>query len=184
VCVWYTFRMTTIIAVQHKESCIFAADSRTTGSDGRPYHHMSVAKVTDRDGWLIAGSGDAPACDLIQHGWKAPKQVKTLDNYKYMVTVVSPSIRKYLKDNGYEIDANDKESGFLLLLAYKGTIYEVDDTYTVSMRDDGLYGIGSGSKWALGALQAGATMDEALEIAARNDIYTAGPFISLVQFPS
>jgi ATP-dependent protease HslVU (ClpYQ) peptidase subunit len=44
------------------------------------------------------------------------------------------------------------------------------------MRDDGIYGIGSGSKYAIGALYAGADWQWALEIAAINDIYTASPF--------
>jgi ATP-dependent protease HslVU (ClpYQ) peptidase subunit len=45
------------------------------------------------------------------------------------------------------------------------------------MRDDGIYGIGSGSKYAIGALQAGADWNTALTIAEKNDIYTAQPFI-------
>ena len=67
------------------------------------------------------------------------------------------------------------------LIAYKGTLYEIDETFTVYMRDDGFYGAGSGSRWALGALQAGADWQKALEIAEKNDIYTGRPFTSLSQ---
>ncbi len=49
------------------------------------------------------------------------------------------------------------------------------------MRDDGFYGIGSGSRWALGALQAGADWKVALEIAEKNDIYTGSPFTHITQ---
>ena len=44
------------------------------------------------------------------------------------------------------------------------------------MTDSGVYGIGSGSKYAIGALQAGADWQTAMEIAEKNDIYTAAPF--------
>jgi ATP-dependent protease HslVU (ClpYQ) peptidase subunit len=44
------------------------------------------------------------------------------------------------------------------------------------LRDDGIYGIGSGSKYAIGALCVGANWQEALEVAERNDIYTSKPF--------
>ena len=101
--------------------------------------------------------------------------------YNFVVSKVAPSIKACLKEKGYEPDKNDKEAGFLFLIAIRGTIYEIDATCTVSLRDDGIYGIGSGSKYAIGALCVGANWQEALEIAERNDIYTSGPFISFEQ---
>ena len=98
-----------------------------------------------------------------------------------MVTQVALSIRDCLSKNKYEKDKTDKDGGFVFLIAYKGTLYEIDETFTVYMRDDGYYGIGSGARWALGALQAGADWQKALEIAEKNDIYTGRPFTSLSQ---
>jgi len=40
-----------------------------------------------------------------------------------------------------------------------------------------VYGLGSGSSYAVGALQQGATWRKALQIASRNDVYTAPPFL-------
>lgn len=173
--------MTTIIGIQYENYCLLAADSRTTNEIGRPYHHSKVEKITERGAWLIAGAGDPQACDLVQHGWNPPKQEKIKDDYKFIVTKVCPSIREYLKKSGYEKDKSDKDGGFIFLIAYKGVIYEIDETFTVYMRDDGLYGIGSGSRWALGALQGGADWQKAMEVAEKNDIYTGGPFKSLTQ---
>lgn len=172
--------MTTIIGIQYEGSCLLAADSRTTNEIGRPYHHDKVAKITERGKWLIAGAGDPQACDIVQHIWIPPKQ-EVKDDYKYMVTKVALSIRDCLKKNGYEKDKSDRDGGFVFLIAYNGTIYEIDETFTVYLRDDGLYGIGSGARWAMGALQAGADWQKALEIAEQNDIYTGRPFISLTQ---
>jgi ATP-dependent protease HslVU (ClpYQ) peptidase subunit len=172
--------MTTIIGIQYEGSCLLAADSRTTNESGRPYHHDKVAKITERGKWLIAGAGDPQACDIIQHIWLPPKQT-IKDDYKFMVTKVALSIRDCLKKNGYEKDKLDKDGGFVFLIAYNSVIYEIDEAFTVYMNKEGLYGIGSGSKWALGALQGGADWKKALEIAEKNDIYTGRPFISLAQ---
>ena len=180
--------MTTVIGMQFEEGCWLASDSRTTGETGRPYHHDWVEKITERGEYLIAGSGDADACDIIQHVWQPPeppkKNRKNKENnlFSFMVAVVSPSIRQCLEDSDYEQDKNDKDAGYLFLIALRGVIYEIDNSHTVSMRDDGIYGIGSGSKYAIGALYAGATYTDALEIAAINDIYTAAPFKHYQQF--
>jgi ATP-dependent protease HslVU (ClpYQ) peptidase subunit len=174
--------MTTIIGMQFETGCWLASDSRTTGETGRPYHHRWVEKITERGEYLIAGSGDADACDIIQHVWQPPeppkKNRKDKENnlFNFMVTTVSPSLRQCLEDGDYEQDKNDKDAGYLFLIALRGVIYEIDNSNTVSMRDDGIYGIGSGSKYAIGALYAGASHLDALEIAAINDIYTSEPF--------
>ena len=173
--------MTTIIGIQLNDGCIFAADSRTTAGS-RPYSHRQVAKITKRGKWLIAGAGNAQPCDVIQHVWKPPETPTGIkDLYHFMITTVAPSIRDCIKESGYVPDKEDADSGFEFLLAVNGNIYQIDDYYAVFLRDDGLYGVGSGSSFALGALAAGATWKEAMQIAAQNDVYTAPPFITYRQ---
>jgi hypothetical protein len=41
---------------------------------------------------------------------------------------------------------------------------------------DGVVGVGSGSAWAIAALEAGATMTRALEIAGEHDAFTSAPY--------
>jgi ATP-dependent protease HslVU (ClpYQ) peptidase subunit len=169
--------MTTIIGIQKDDHCIIAADSRTTAGD-RPYSHPTVTKITKRGRWLIAGAGDVQPCDVIQHIWKPPALPTTKrDLYSFMITEVTPSLRDCIKSSGYMPEKEDANAGFEFLLAINGTIYQVDDSYSVYLRDDGLYGIGSGSAWAIGALAQGAAWKKALQIAAKNDVYTAPPFI-------
>jgi ATP-dependent protease HslVU (ClpYQ) peptidase subunit len=169
--------MTTIIGIQKEDHCIIAADSRTTAMN-RPYSHPTVTKITKRGKWLIAGAGDVQPCDVIQHVWKPPAlPITKRDLYSFMITDVAPSLRECIKESGYVPDKDDADAGFEFLIAINGTIYQVDDSYSVYLRDDGLYGIGSGSSWAIGALAQNATWKKALQIAAKNDVYTAPPFI-------
>jgi ATP-dependent protease HslVU (ClpYQ) peptidase subunit len=68
------------------------------------------------------------------------------------------------------------------LIAIRGTLFEVDESYTVMLRDDGFYGIGSGSRFALGAMMAGAEWKVAMDLAIKNDIYSHPPYIVMEQF--
>ena len=67
---------------------------------------------------------------------------------------------------------------FIFLIALNGIIYEIDETLSVLMRDDGIYGIGSGASYAIGALHACASWNQAMSIAAKNNVFTAPPFIT------
>lgn len=170
--------MTTIIGIQRDDHCIIAADSRTTTDRGRPYSHQEVTKITKRGKYLIAGAGGTQPCDIAQHIWKPPAvPTNTKDMYHFMITTVVPSLRECLKENGFVHDKDADDYDFLFLIAINGTIYEIDDSYSVMLRDDGLYGIGSGSSYAIGSLIEGATWKKALQNAAKNDVYTAPPFI-------
>ena len=50
------------------------------------------------------------------------------------------------------------------------------------MSDDGIYGVGSGSAYAIGALHAGKKPLEALKIAEKIDSNTSGPFLVKEQY--
>ena len=95
-----------------------------------------------------------------------------------MIAEVATSMRLALVMNGYTPDKESDEPDFIFLIALGGVIFELDDSLSVLMRDDGIYGIGSGSPYAIGALQAGATWKQAMQIATRNNVFTAPPFIT------
>jgi ATP-dependent protease HslVU (ClpYQ) peptidase subunit len=176
--------MTTIIGLQKPDHCLLIADSRTTDDGGRTYSHPIVSKITKRGKYLIAGSGLTQPCDIVQHVWKPPAIPTNAkkDLYHFVISEVVPSIREALNANGYIPDKeNSNEPDFLFLIAIQGTIFELDDSLSVMMRDDGLYGIGSGSPYAIGALQAGATWRKAMQIACKNNIFSAPPFITHTQ---
>lgn len=171
--------MTTIIAVQKPSKVSFGADSQVTAGNGRVQRHNEMIKISKRGPFIIAGSGECAPCDIAQHIWEPPKPNGSdwNDLYHFMVAQVVPSLKACFKDNEYKWDAEDDEPKFAFLIAVGGQVFEIADDMSVALNDTGFYGVGSGSSYAIGALEAGASITEALEIAARNDAYTSGPFV-------
>jgi ATP-dependent protease HslVU (ClpYQ) peptidase subunit len=169
--------MTTIVAVVKNGNVTIGADSQVTDND-RPNMHPKMEKITKINGWLIAGAGDSTPCDIMQNMFIPPTPtVKERENlYKFMITKFVPEMRDCLEMNGWKEDPNDKDSGFSFLFAYDGEVFDISQDYSVLLNNDGIYGVGNGAKYAIGALYAGANIEKALEIAATNDIYTSGPF--------
>lgn len=174
--------MTTIVAVQHKDKVVIGADSLTTAN--RKYNHPSMAKITERNNFLIAGSGEVAACDIAQHIWNPPTPTAEdrKDLYHFMIAKVMPSLKQAFKDNDYKWDREgDEETKFAFLIAVDGEVFDIADDFAVCLDSKGFYGVGSGSSLALGALRTGATIEEALKIAEDIDPYTGGPFIFFTQ---
>jgi ATP-dependent protease HslVU (ClpYQ) peptidase subunit len=174
--------MTTIVGVQYKDRCVLAADNQVTGDGGRRYNHPEMKKISQRGAFLIAGSGEVMPCDVVQHMWVPPKLTAKdgEDIYHFMITKAMPSLRKCLTDNGYDFnegkgDGKAEENRFSFILAVGGELFDVADDLSVIRSGDGIYGVGSGSSYAVGALHAGAKPSEAIEIASRLDVNTSGP---------
>jgi hypothetical protein len=174
--------MTTIIGIESDHAATIMADNRVTDDSGKIYGHPDVVKVTKTGQYLIAGSGEVLPCDIAQHSWKPPRVTVLAQKnlYKFMVSKVMPSLRKCLKDNGYNFDG-EGEDRFQFLIAVCGQIFEVDDDLGLTKTANGIYSIGSGSAYALGALAAGATMKQAMEISSELTAFTSGPYITMIQ---
>jgi ATP-dependent protease HslVU (ClpYQ) peptidase subunit len=169
--------MTTIVAVCKNGNVTMGADSQVTDGS-RPNRHPKMEKITKNNGYLIAGSGDSQPCDILQHVFipPVPTVQERKDLYKFMITKFVPAIRECLEENNWKPATDDKDSGFNMLFAFDGEVFDIGDDFSVLLNGDGIYGVGSGSPYAIGALYAGATVEKALEYASENDIYTSGPF--------
>ncbi len=64
---------------------------------------------------------------------------------------------------------------FTALVLFAHGLYEFDAYCTADKIIEPFYAIGSGAKAALGAMHAGATAEQAVEIACKVDPYTSGP---------
>jgi len=169
--------MTTIVAIQYEDQVVIGADSQVTAT--RKFSHPRMVKVSERGQYLIAGAGLSSACDIAQHIWIPPKPTveDRKDLYHFMIAKVVPSLKQCFKDNDFRLEGDkDEETRFAFLIAIGGEVFDLADDFAVSLDDSGHYSIGSGSSIALGALAHGATIEEALEIAAKKDPYTSAPF--------
>ena len=174
--------MTTIVAIQNPDGVLFGADSLVTA--GRKYNHPRMVKISQRGQFVIAGSGLSSYCDVAQHIWNppAPTASDKKDLYHFVIAKVIPSLKSCFKDNDLKLDGDkDDEPRFAFLIAVGGEVFDIADDFAVSLTSSGFYGVGSGANIAIGALEAGASVEYALEIAARHDPYTAAPFLYLTQ---
>jgi ATP-dependent protease HslVU (ClpYQ) peptidase subunit len=177
--------MTTIVGMQTKNGCVIASDSRVA-EGGKVYTHPQMVKAIERGGYLIAGAGDYRALQVILHGWQPPSvNAKAKQNlYEFAINKVAPSLKATLVETGIEFkssDSSDYKFELQVLIAINGTILEIDSDFAVAMNDTNFYAIGSGGDYALGALHAGASVLDAMRIAALNNNATSAPFHILKQ---
>jgi len=174
--------MTTIVAVQKENGVIFGADSLVTA--GRKYNHPRMVKISQRGQYIIAGSGLSSYCDIAQHIWNPPKPTleDKKDLYHFVIAKMIPSLKQCFKENDLKLDLDkDDEPRFGFLIAVAGEVFDIADDFAVSLTSSGFYGVGSGSSLAIGALEAGATVEGALDIASKHDPYTAAPYLFMEQ---
>lgn len=175
--------MTTIVCVQTAKGVTFGADSLVSST--RKYNDPRMVKISERGQFIIAGAGEAAACDIAQHIWKPanPTAADKKDLYHFMISKVLPSLKQCFKDNSYkwEKETGDDETKFAFLIAVGGEVFDIADDFAVCLDASGFYGVGSGSSLAIGALEAGADIEKALTIAAKHDPYTAAPYLFMKQ---
>ena len=172
--------MTTVIAIQHHDGVDMIADSQINSS-GKPYFHNDMVKIIDRNKYLIGVAGRVVALQAIQNSWNPPTFSSNYKGniYNFVITKIVPSLKLFIDDCKMFTD-KEKEDGelFNILLAIKGEVFEIDEDFSVARRSDGIYAIGSGADFALGALMAGALPNDAMMIAASFDLNTHAPFIT------
>lgn len=183
--------MTTIIGIQGDGFAILASDSMTV-YDNKPYMAENMAKVVERGDYAFAVAGDALAGHIANHFWKPPRVNRTMDADDFVMQRVMPSLRTSFIVNGYEPKPDDKDSGWEMLLAIDGRIWQIDSGFGWTRDDRNLYAIGIGGPIGLGVIASlsAAEADEelavaiahrAIQISTEYNIYTGGETQLVVQ---
>lgn len=159
--------MTTIVGVETKNGFTIAADSQTTEGE-RAWISKDTKKITEVGEYVIAGAGVSNLCDVALYGWQPPEYDGT-DLYTFMVSVFIPALR------GLHTDVPKETDGASFLVGINSKLFYIGEDYAVLRTNTGLYGIGSGANWAIGAISAGATIKEAMKIAVKLDINSSAP---------
>lgn len=156
--------MTTIVAVETPEGVTFATDSRVSGPN---LNDGWVSKVFQNNGMVFGIAGYLRVSQVMQHMKlpDLPKSDKPEKIDKWMTQVFAPVFLKVNKDMG---DSGFR-SGSNALVSVKGRVYDFASDGSWSRNASGVYSIGSGASYALGALEAGATPKKAIKVAAKYD---------------
>lgn len=165
--------MTTILAtVDDKNKITFAWDSQVT-SGVRAKN--GIDKVFANGPIVFGVAGTVRTLNILRY-MHVPDQEKYRDNYdtrRYIVTKLIPAIIKSLKevDAAYMADSQvDTESH--ILVAVDDVVGYIGGDLSFVEDELGVYGVGSGSSFALGAIAVGADEKTALQVAATFDLYT------------
>lgn len=169
--------MTTIIAKKNSNNTVdMGFDSQSTGHN---VHY--VEKVKEVNGQFHLGvAGRTRYGNLLKYIevpalHDADVATGNYDVFGYLITQVVPAwVSGLEKQFGKIPDQKDDWPYGVALVVLQGRIFTVDHDFTVVESVGDADGIGSGSRYALGAIAAGKSVEKALEIAADLDVFTGG----------
>lgn len=161
--------MTTVIMRERDVGVTIAFDSQMT--IGCEKAEMENSKVF-RNGNVIFGVAGLAKNTNVLRFMDVPERT-TWDTDEYVTKQLVPAINEVVKNSGGGSSSTGSLNGSLLAVV-NGRVYDIESNLGWVRRTDKTYAIGSGSGFALGAIFAGATEAEALDIASQHDSYTGG----------
>jgi len=161
-------QVTTILAIETLAGVQIGCDSQATGPADKI--QMEQPKVFTNNGAIYGIAGMALLANEMRYG-DLPEPPQDMDETdRWMTREVIPAIRAIIEEIAPKRGEDDYEMH--LLVVANGRAYEVGSNAGWIRNTAGVYAIGSGGPFAAGAISAGASMQQALEIAAKHDPYT------------
>lgn len=200
--------MTTIIGIQGDNYALVCSDSRisTMDSGGFASQITTLKETTNKVGtngrYLLGAAGDMRAINILHHVFQPPIPTPGLVGRKldqFITSKFVPALINCFENQGYATPESNEDKSHInehassILTVLNGSIYVVEGDYSWTSDASGLYALGTGSPYALGALQilmgkksptvsqARAIALKAIAVAAKYDPYTGSPFHCYVQ---
>lgn len=199
--------MTTIAAIQGDGFAVVCTDSRISSFDesGSAYQITTLgtgsSKIAENGRYLLGAAGDMRAINILHHAFTPPVPPITTTGAKldhFITLKFIPALRECFEQTGYAMPENDQSSHIAehastVIVVINGIIYIIDGDYSWTSDTTGIYAIGTGSSYALGALyaltnnkdmtvtKAKTAVNKALSIASKFDPYTGVPFKTFIQ---
>lgn len=183
--------MTTLAAIQGKSWAVIGYDARVAEALKKYTLPNNASKCFHVGDYIIGVAGDFRAVNILTFSFDPPSAEKmrgvALD--RFMQTTFLPSLRACYEAENYAPKEGD---GASLLVVVNGTVYEVGEDYSFLRDEKGLYAIGSGGSYALGALyaledgtrkvgEARERVQAALDVASALDMGTSAESAVLTQ---
>ena len=199
--------MTTIVAIQGESFAVIGTDSRISTFDDSGFAYQvttlgsGTAKVAANGRYLIGVAGDVRAINIVHHAFAPPAAPVNMRGNRldiFMTKTFIPALRATFEAQGYANTKGDSpthmaEQDSSIIVAVNGAIYVIESDYGWTADRTGIYAIGTGGTYALGALaaltgkkaitlnSAKSCIVKALGVAAKFDPYTGAPFQTFVQ---
>ena len=200
--------MTTIAAIQGKSYAVICSDSRISSFDesGMAYQVTTLgtgsSKIAQNGRYLLGAAGDVRAINILHHSFQPPTPTFTSGGARldhFITQKFIPALRDCFESTGYAIPDNHDDKNHIaehsstIIVSINRTIYIIDGDYSWTSDKTGMYAIGTGSSYALGAMyaltsgkevpftKAKGVVTKALGIASKFDPYTGAPFQVFVQ---
>lgn len=199
--------MTTIVGIQGDTFAVVCTDSRISSIDESGFAFQittlgaGTPKIASNGDYLLGAAGDVRAINILHHAFTPPKPPVTATGKKldqFITRQFIPALRACFEEQGYAAPERDTsehmaEHSSTILVVIHGTIYIIEGDYSWTSDTSGIYAIGTGSSYALGALQAllgtkkltpqtaKTIANKALTVASKFDPYTGSPFQAHVQ---
>lgn len=160
--------MTTILAIETIAGVQIGCDSQATGGDKI---QLEQPKVFTNNGAIYGVAGTALLANELRYADMPAPPKDADDTDRWMTREIVPHLRAVLECAGQKTD-DDGDYVMQLIIVANGRAYEVGGNTGWVRNTAGIYAIGSGGPYAAGAISAGASLQGALEIAAKHDPFT------------
>lgn len=200
--------MTTIAGIQGDGFAVVCADSQISdvSTDGAINQIItlreSFGKIGVNGRYILGAAGDVRAINILHHAFSPPippnnAKGKHLD--QFMTVKFIPALRECFEAQGYAAPQTEQsqhlaEHGSSIIVVVNCVIYIIESDYSWCSDLSGIYTLGSGAQFAMGALhalsnkvsniripQAKQFLIKSLAAAAKFDPYTGAPYHTLVQ---
>ena len=167
--------MTTVAVKAVTEGWEWAWDSQVTFGNmrqpltgGNSFSKVFTVETTTGQVIKFGGAGSLRLLNAMVHMKLAAFDEGDVDSY--VVQTLVPAVNNLMADSG---DMNITTTEFDLMVELDGRAFIMGGDMTVFPIND-FFAVGSGSEFALGAMEFGASAREAVAIAAKYDIFTGG----------
>lgn len=163
--------MTTVVMKEHEGGVWAAWDTQATL--GARVMSLVQPKVFVNGPFVFGVAGTLKGLMHIQAAkFDTIFQDESVENYLLLYMI--PEIRDILKS----VDEEPNEGGSFeldIVVGINGKLYDISGLNEPLQQTTGVYALGSGSDYALGALEMGATPIEAVQVAVKYDAFSGGP---------
>lgn len=178
--------MTCIVGMKTDSGVYIGGDSANT-SDSGLQTILAGRKVFfiggEKNRMLLGCTTSCRMMQLLHYELQLPPYEEGMDVEEYLVTKFVNAVRDCLNAGGFAKKEENREEGGNFLIGYQGRLFEVQDDYQVSEPVNGYEAVGSGAKFALGALYATPHLppeeriELALQAATYHNAYVRPPYL-------